>query len=333
MGNASFALKKPPTSNKLFMPSNAQDNNVTNITADKLHHYHNHPFKLYEGERQQDMVESILANGIITPLIVRPLPSGDYEILAGHNRFESGKLADLVEFPCIIKTDLTDEEAHIIVTETNLMQRSFADLSHSERAVALSVHYNAIKHQGKRTDIIRQIEELLGNESADNLIKQEKAQTGVVSIEVTGDKYGLSKNSVARYLRINNLVSGFKELLDTDELSIRAGVSLSYIDEDTQMSILEQVKRYEVTISMKQAEQLRKLSLDKTISNDDFILSCADILIGRIDATVPTPPKIVQFKLERSAISSYFKDDDTPETMQNTVLEALAFYHQHHNKN
>jgi len=344
MGSPSFSLKKPEANSALFMPSDAiianSGKNVVNISTDKLKHYHNHPFKLYEGERLDDMVESIRVNGILMPLLVRPLQDGDYEVLAGHNRLESGKIAGLLEIPCIIKEGLTNEEAHLIVTESNLVQRSFADLSHSERAEALSNHYNAIKHQGKRTDLIRQVEALLNGEDVEDSESANGGNctpSGNKSIEVTGAKYGLSKNSVARYIRINSLISGFKEMLDSEELAIRAGVSLSYIGEERQQSLLNQVILFGSGISMRQAEKLRQLNSDIAPENDPkdekFLQGSADILVGKLpNENEPLPTKIIRFKLDRSAVASYFKEDDSEETIQGTVLEALAFYHQHHDQ-
>lgn len=345
MNKAAFSLKPPKKNNALFMPTNAAailgaGESIVYIGMGKLKHYHNHPFKLYEGERLNDMVESIKANGILIPLLVRPLPSNEsgeieYEVLAGHNRLESGKLAGLSEVPCIIKEGLTDEEAHLIVTESNLVQRSFSDLSHSERAEALAAHYNAIKHQGKRTDLIRQVEALLKGETADSPENSENGTStpsGKKSIEVTGAKYGLSKNSVARYIRLNDLAAGFKELLDGEELAVRAGVSLSYIDVERQHIILGQMQRYDAGVNMKQAEQLRQLHADIAADADGgnkFLLGCADILTGRSDGdSSPKPFKTIKFKLDRQAVASYFKEDDTDEAIQETVLEALAFYHQ-----
>jgi ParB family chromosome partitioning protein len=340
---AAFSLKAPSANMELFKPTSAAamslfgaGETVVNIGIGKLKHYSKHPFKLYTGERLNDMVESIKANGIIVPLIVRPLPAiipgepYEYEVLAGHNRLESGKIAELTEVPCIIKHGLTDEEAHLIVTETNLVQRSFSDLSHSERAEALAAHYNAIKHQGKRTDLIRQVEALL-NGDTDYSASETNAPVGNKSIEVTGEKYGLSKNSVARYVRVNSLIAGFKDLLDSEELSIRAGVSLSYLDEQRQQTVLEQVERYEVIPSMKQAEQIRQLAADAPgdVDNEEFSLGCADILTGRNDKPVK-PKKHISFKLERSTVESYFAEGVTEETIQETVLAALEFYHLHH---
>lgn len=347
MSNLSFSLKKPQANLGLFLPTDGTPiinesgvgtgESIINISAGKLKHYRNHPFKLYNGERLNDMVESIKTNGVMIPLLVRPLPDGEYEILAGHNRLEGAKIVGLTEVPCIIKEGLSEEEAHLIVTESNLIQRSFSDLSHSERAVALAAHYNAIKHQGKRTDLIRQVEALLTGENApDDLEKSETCTPpGNKSIGITGEKYGLSKNSVARYIRVNSLISEFKELLDSEELSFRAGVTLSYLDEQRQQDILSQTQWHDVVPSMKQAEQLRQLAADTPDDGDNetFLSGCADILLGRnAYEKAVKPKKTINFKLERTAVESYFKEDDTEETIQEIVLEALEFYHQHKNQ-
>ena len=343
MSSPSFSLKKPQANLSLFKPTDAAlsgtSETVVKIGVEKLHHYRNHPFKLYEGERLNDMVDSIKTNGIMIPLLVRPLPDGEYEILAGHNRFEGAKITDLTEVPCIIKEGLSEEEAHLIVTESNLIQRSFTDLSHSERAAALSAHYNAIKHQGKRTDLIRQVEAILSGENGTGDSENADAETctpaGNKSIGVTGEKYGLSKNSVARYIRVNSLISEFKEFLDSEELSFRAGVTLSYLDEQRQQDILSQSQRHDVIPSMKQAEQIRQLAADTPddSDNDKFLEGCTDILLGRNDyEKAVKPKKTINFKLERTVVESYFNENDTGEAIQEKVLEALEFYHRFYEK-
>ena len=141
---------------------------IESIPAAELHHYENHVFQLYEDERKSDMIESIKENGILTPLIVRE-KGVEYEILAGHNRFECGKAAGITEFPCIIK-NVDDEEAELIVTVTNLHQRSLSDMSHSQKARAIKTYYNAVKSQGKRNDLLNEMKILLETaEKADEI--------------------------------------------------------------------------------------------------------------------------------------------------------------------
>jgi ParB family chromosome partitioning protein len=134
---------------------------VFNLPLEKLFPYKSHPFKLYEGQRFEDMVDSIRISGVMVPVIVRPVDDFTYEILSGHNRVEASKAAGLETIPSIVRENLNDEEALLIVTETNLLQRSFADMSHSERAVTLSMHHEAIKKQGKRNDLIQEIENMV----------------------------------------------------------------------------------------------------------------------------------------------------------------------------
>ena len=109
---------------------------VASIAIDAIVPFHDHPFHLYEGERLQDMVESIKVHGILNPVIVRKIERG-YEMLAGHNRLNAAKIAGLTEVPAIVKENMSDENAYVYVIETNLMQRSFTDLQPSEKVAVL----------------------------------------------------------------------------------------------------------------------------------------------------------------------------------------------------
>lgn len=122
-------------------PDSKAKTGMTEIEISKLVPFLNHPFKLYEGERLNDMVVSIKELGVILPVVIRPKGEAAYEILSGHNRVNAAKIAGLEKIPVVIKEGLTEEEANLIVTETNLLQRSFSDLSHSERAIALCPFY------------------------------------------------------------------------------------------------------------------------------------------------------------------------------------------------
>ena len=203
------------------------------------------------------------------------------------------------------------------------------------------INSKVIKNQGKRTDLIKHVEALLAGAIEHDNNSHEKTDTitctppGNKSIGITGEKYGLSKNSVARYIRVNNLISEFKEHLDSEELSFRAGVSLSYLDEEQQKALLSQTQQYDVIPSMIQAEQLKKLAAethDET-GNEKFLLGCTEILTGKTDSEKPTKPKkVISFKLQRSAVEAYFEEDATEEAIQSKVLEALQFHHRFYNQ-
>lgn len=147
-------------------PVVAVQNAQTMIPVDKIVPFHNHPFRLYEGERLEDMVESIREHGVLNPVIVQKTVDG-YEMLAGHNRWNATKIVGLSEIQAIVKEYLSEEEAYVYVIETNLMQRSFTDLLPSEKAAVLAERYEKINCQGKRNDIIEEIARLNGVDVSD----------------------------------------------------------------------------------------------------------------------------------------------------------------------
>lgn len=124
--------------------SASQGSGVVEIPIDRVVPFRDHPFRLYEGERLRDMIESIKEHGVLTPVIVRESDTG-YEMLAGHNRTNAARLAGLTTVPAIVKKGITDEEAYVYVIETNLMQRSFSDFLPSEKAAILDARYIHIR--------------------------------------------------------------------------------------------------------------------------------------------------------------------------------------------
>lgn len=207
-------------------------NGISLLPIKEIYPFHNHPFHLYEGDRLEDMVASIREHGVLNPVIVLKTDNG-YEMLSGHNRANAAKLAGLTEIPAIIKSDLSEEEAYIYVIETNLMQRSFSDLAISEKAAVLAERYNKILYQRNREDIIRELSILEGKEEncghSDHLLKNR---------DNLGNEYGLSGSSVARLLRVNELIPEMKSLLDEGKMNLLAAVQLSYTPENIQKAVV-----------------------------------------------------------------------------------------------
>ena len=164
---------------------------VTEMDFSVMEHLPNHKFKLYTGQRLKDMVESIREFGILEPLIIW-VHEGKNTILSGHNRQNAAQRAGLTRGPVIIRKDLTYEEAVLIATETNLRQRSFADLSPSEKAYSLKQHYDAIKSQGRRNDLIKEIEELINPHEIRKNSTSSEIQKKLNAGEKVSEEYGLS---------------------------------------------------------------------------------------------------------------------------------------------
>ena len=285
--------------NDLFQLPEEDEGGISQIRIDKLVSFSNHPFKLYEGERLNDMIDSIKEHGIITPIIVRPLENeiGMYEILSGHNRVNAGKKAGLESVPSVIKENLSDEEAMLIVTETNLIQRSFSELSHSEKAKILSERHKAMKDQGKRSDIISEIEILSntdgikGNSTSYQFDKKLETRTNVA------EKYDLSPANVSRYLRIDKLTDELKIRLDNNEIPFIAGVNLSHLKPEEQEDVEKIIKGYDLKVDLKKSDLLKGLSKRDKLTYEKVY----DILSGELEKKPkkkPTPKFSSKFTKE-----------------------------------
>ena len=244
----------------------SQNNQIKQIPLDMLVPFHNHQFSLYNGERRDDMVESIRKNGVMTPIVCRPNPNGSdtYEILIGHNRWNCSQIAGLETIPAIIKEQLTEDEAQTYVDESNLIQRGFNDLKVSEQARIIARRYSEMFSQGKRNDIINEIKMLNG----------EEASAVGNSREKVADEYGLSRNTIARLVRISKLSDGILAWIDKGQLAVRAGVELSYLSTEEQSKLFE-INSVDENMLMKiseaQARDLRVLSADGVLDGDEML--------------------------------------------------------------
>ena len=291
----------------------SQENQIKQIPVDMLVPYHNHKFTLYEGERLDDMVESIRKNGVMTPIIVQPLEDGNYEILIGHNRWNASKVAGLECIPAIIKENLTEEEAEIYVVESNLLQRGFGELKISEQAQVLALRYESMFSQGKRNDIISELLALEG--------KTEQKQKHN-SREEVGAEYGLSRNTVARLLRVDKLNDGIKEWVDNGELSVRAAVELSYLSDEDQEQLYRTNTDYATggmsrKISEKTAKQLRA-----SADNDGVSDTMSSILSGDEKENKPSGKSV---KLDGEIYERYLSNIDKKQ-IASIVENALRMY-------
>lgn len=293
----------------------SQENQVKQIPVDMLVPYHNHKFTLYEGERLDDMVESIRKNGVMTPIIVQPLENGNYEILIGHNRWNASKIAEKECVPAIIKENLTEEEAEVYVIESNLLQRGFNELKTSEQAQVLALRYESMFSQGKRNDIISELLELEGK-------SEQKQKEKHNSREEVGAEYGLSRNTVARLLRVDKLHDGIKGWVDNGELSIRAAVELSYLSYDEQEQLYQANTNYETggmsrKISEKTANQLRTAA-----DGDGLSQQMNSIISGEEKEKKPSSKSV---KIDREIFDEYFTNIDKKE-VSSIVESALRMY-------
>lgn len=223
---------------------------VQMLPVDSIKPFHSHPFRLYEGERLDDMVESVREHGVLVPAIVRTAPGG-YEMLAGHNRLNAARLAGLTEIPAIVKEGLPDAEAYVYVIETNMLQRSFNDLSVSERIAVLAERYDKVCGTKKREEILAELQALNGGGGHD-VHQQAKSR------ELLGKELGLTGRHVARYVRCKELIPEFKDMLDDGSLTMVSAVELSYLPEEEQTAVKKVMDQNCIKLKADKAGELRK---------------------------------------------------------------------------
>lgn len=292
---------------------------TTEVNLSQLVPFSNHPFKLYEGDRLEDMVQSIKEFGVITPLIVRPLEKDKYEILSGHNRSNAGKIAGLTKVPVVIRKNLTDEEAMLIVTETNLIQRAFSELNHSEKARILTEIHSAIKEQGKRMELINEIENLSNADEIDKNINFRQIGESYRSDTKVADSYDLSPRAVSRYIRIDTLISELKQRLDYGEIPFTSGVDLSFLKEEEQEVVDSILNEYGFKINIKKSQVLKNLSQGRNFNYD----KAKEVLSGKY---FDKPKKLKSFKLKPKLVKTYFKEDQTQKEVEEIIEKALKLY-------
>ena len=253
--------------------------NIVLLKVDDLVDFSEHPFKVMEDEEMNELVESILDHGVLEPIIVRPF-SGKYEIIAGHRRKTACVIAGLEEIPAII-SELNDNEAAVMVVDSNLHREN---LLPSEKAYAFQLKYEALKHQGKRSDLT----------SGTECRKLEK-----------------SERQIRYYIRLTNLVFSLLDKVDTGCISIKAGAELSYLDVSSQVMVNEFIDSEICTVSENQARQIRTSYEEGTLS----VAMLRKILCEHLESE--------KFYLETKRLRSYFPINYSLKDCREAVWEIL----------
>lgn len=278
--------------------------NIVIIDDDKLEDYPNQPFKMYDEDKKEEMMESIRINGIMQPLIVRPIDNGKYQILAGHNRRYCGREIGMKKFECIVKENLTDDEARIYLVDTNLCTRD--KISAMERAKAYKIKYDTYRRRKIETSIMEEIEK---DNIRESLIKTEKSSNGTIQ----------------RYLRLTYLTNELQELVDKEKVSINVGEKLSFLPNVEQDVIAELLLNTDIKITDNVAKRIKKQS-ENYKREDIYNYFGKEEILDLIKGTNQIKEikyKIITVNFYKEEIERYFKSLRTEEQIKDYIFTSL----------
>ena len=272
-----------------------KETRAEHLAVDKLRPFDGHPFKVVDNGEMDQLTWSILTQGLLTPLVVRPLDNGEYEVISGHRRLHACKKAGIETVPALI-TDMNRDAATIALVDSNLHREKILP---SEKAFAYKMKLEAMNRQGQRTDLT-------------------SAQVGrkLETAEIIGEQSGESRNQVRRYIRLTNLIPSILQMVDEGKIALTPAVELSYLTETEQADLLETMESEDCTPSLSQAQQLKALSQRGELTMDDiFNLLCQ-----------PKANQKEKVSFFRDDIRSFFPPHYSTARMQSTIVELLKGY-------
>lgn len=273
---------------------------VLDLTLDQIGDFPNHPFKVRQDEAMMEMMESVQLHGVLVPGLVRQLADGSYQMVSGHRRKLASRLAGLDTLPCIVR-DLTDDEAIIVMVDSNLQREKVLP---SEKAFAYRMKLEAMRRQGKRTDLTSTpvVEKLKGKDA--------------LSSAIIGKAAGDSYEQVRRYIRLTYLLPEILAMVDDSKIAFRPAVELSYLAEKEQRILYDAMGHADCTPSLAQAIKMKSFSREVKLS---------EAVIRSIMAE-EKPNQKEQFRIPKERISKYFKPGTPARTMEDTIIKALDYY-------
>ena len=287
----------------------AQRETVRDIPLEEISGFPNHPFKVRMDASMTELVDSVKQYGVLVPALVRPKPEGGYEMVAGHRRLTASELAGKATISCIVR-DLTDDEAVIIMVDSNLQREQILP---SEKAFAYKMKLDAMKRQA-------------GRPSKENSSPVGIDFRGKQTLDVMAEEVGDSRNQIHRFIRLTHLIPDILDMVDNSvlkekgvlQMALRPAVELSYLSENEQKSLLETMESEDCTPSHAQAIKMRQFSQEGKL-NPDVILSIMK---------EEKPNQVEQFKIPRERISKYFPPGTPAQKMEDTIVKALELYRQ-----
>ena len=287
-------VKAPVQAETPEAPRPGKEEQIVYIKLSELHAFKNHPFQVRNDEEMKAMVSSVRDKGVTQPAIVRPREDGGYEIVSGHRRQKASELAGFVDMPCIVR-DLTDEQAITQMVEDNTNQRE--NILPSERAKALKMQLEAIKHQGAKEATSGQLD---------------PKDAGRRSNEIVAERNKMTVKQVQRYIKLNDLVPDLQKMMDAGQIKFTPAVELAYIKPKNQRYIAVAIEGQQSAPSLSQAQRMRELD-QKGVLN-------GDVIDGIMMEDKKEVDKVI---LTGAELGKYFGKETTPREMKDQIIKLL----------
>ena len=262
---------------------------VITLSASLLEPFQGHPFRVASGEEMEQLKESIREYGVLSPLLVRPRGDGRYEIVSGHRHKAACEVLGITELPVLVR-DMTDDEAVILMVDSNIQREHILP---SEKAFAYKMKMEAVKHQGKT--MVEATCGQLGHKSRDSLSQTESGRT------------------VQRYIRLTHLIPSILQMVDEYQIAFNPAVEISYLTEERQRMLKEEMDACQATPSLTQSRTLKQMSKEGTLTREYL----HHLL------TEEKPNQRQKFFLNQEDVQRYFPKHYTPQQMQQVILHLL----------
>lgn len=267
------------------------EENISEIPINNLYNFKNHPFKITDDEKMEELIESIKEYGVLRPILIRKSDNG-YEIVSGHRRKHACEILGKKTIPAVIR-ELDDDEATIIMVDSNLQRDKILP---SEKAFSYKMKLDAMKRQGKRTDLT-------------------SSQVGrkLRSDEQLAEETGESRNQIQRFIRLTSLNKDLLEMVDTNKIPFNTAVELSYLKENEQKILYTAIIEYKTIPSMKQAVRLKNFSKQDKLDKN--------VIEAVMTEKTQTPIKI---NITEKNLKKYFPEEYTQKQMEDVIYKLLA---------
>ena len=276
---------------------------VQEVEIDKLISFRRHPFKIKDDGEMEKLIESIEEKGILIPAIARPVGDGYYELISGHRRKFACMKLGIDTMPVIIRR-LDDDEAVIAMVDSNLQREHILP---SEKAFSYKMKLEAIKHQGKRTDL-----------TSGQVVQK---LNGKNSVEIVADEAGESYKQIQRYIRLTKLIDKLLQMVDDNKLKFNVGVELSYLEPEKQQKVYELMEKLNTIPSLEQVKQFKKYSQEKKLHD-----AVIELLLSEKNE------KSNNITLKKKDLKQYFPKNYSKKDIENVIFELLKQWQKQNEK-